>query len=303
MKIYTPIGSKDRLFEMFENVNKIKLNEDMNSILENNTVLEMSFDKLNSGNLNVKNKNTQTNDNETFVELDCTDERNNVIKFIFKLTAREGDQEGVFGIDSVTMTNFKYQDVSGGGNIEVDENGLKQFNAERSEDLFGIVSDYADFDTQEPEIDETYMEVIKKIDSYPFGGTPRTMQTSKAYADEKSTNPKLRVNAPELERVVDEALITTPYSINISDEKRKTILKAVDSLKKKMGSGYRNFNSKEINAEIQKMKNLRLADVDEEFIGANNQQKTGIDGLSDDKKKIVYIPEQLPDLIVPIHRR
>jgi len=200
MKIYTPIGSKERLWEMMQNVNKVKLNEDMNGMAEQNIVLKTAFDKLSQGKLTIKNTDTQTNNNETFVVLNCVDEHNYDLKFTFKLTANEGDQDGVFNVNSIVMTNFSYRN----GSIELDENGLKQFNAEHSQDLLNVVSQYADFESQEPEIDEEYFKAVQKIDSYPFGGTPRSMQTMKAYANEKPTNPSLRVKAPELDKYVDE---------------------------------------------------------------------------------------------------
>ena len=306
MKIYTPIGSKTRLFEMMQNVNKVKLNENAYDVGTQNNILETEFNKLIQGQLKVKQSNTQTNGDKTFVELDCNDENNNNVKFRFELSSSEGDQEGIFNVNAATMSNFTFIDASGGNNIEIIDDGLREFNAEHSDDILNVASDNADFETKEPEIDEAFLEAAKKIDSYPFGGTPRTMQTSRSYADQKPTNPKLRVKAPELEKIVDEELITTPYSINIPERKRKMILTAVDNLRKKGENGFRKFTTKEINAEVQKIKNLRLSDIDEEFIGATDSKSpvgstSNSDNSSDDKRLAIKSAIESLKKVYPYH--
>ena len=53
MKIHSTIGSKDRLFEVMQRVNKIKINEDYENVNNGINVLDMMFNKLKNGELNV----------------------------------------------------------------------------------------------------------------------------------------------------------------------------------------------------------------------------------------------------------
>lgn len=57
-------------------------------------------------------------------------------------------------------------------------------------------------------LEEAYMDAVKKIDSYPFGGTPRTMKNSEDYGDNQPTNSNLRVKSDELDKFVDEKIDT-----------------------------------------------------------------------------------------------
>ena len=205
MKIHSSIGSKERLFEMMGKVNKIQINEVFNP----NSVLDFAFEELTKGTLNIEHTNTQATGDESFVELICTDKEGNSITFSFKADMIQGDQSGVAEISNVRLINFTFDDTSGAETIEMGEEALKQFNAQHATEFLGIVSDYVDVEVGEPtEIDELYEEAIKKIDSYPFGGMPERMQTSKAYGDEKPTNAKVRVKSPELDKFefVDEGM-------------------------------------------------------------------------------------------------
>ena len=205
MKIHSSIGSKERLFEMMGKVNKIQINEVFNP----NSVLDFAFEELTKGTLNIEHTNTQATGDESFVELICTDKEGNSITFSFKADMIQGDQSGVAEISNVRLINFTFDDTTGAETIEMGEEALKQFNAQHATEFLGIVSDYVDVEVGEPtEIDELYEEAIKKIDSYPFGGMPERMQTSKAYGDEKPTNDKVRVKSPELDKFefVDEGM-------------------------------------------------------------------------------------------------
>jgi hypothetical protein len=192
MKIYNSIGSKDRLFEMMRNVNKMQLNEE---VFETNNIILHSFEELKNGNLRVQKTNTLTSGNDTFVEIVGVDGRGNTITFRFKVTATESDQDGVYDINTATLMDFNSKDYQADENTDE----VRRFNNEFSQEIVDVVSNYVDFEDETPEIDEEYLEAAKKIDSYPFGGTPRPMQTPKAYANEKPTNPKVRVKAPELD--------------------------------------------------------------------------------------------------------
>ena len=179
MKIYTPIGSKERLAEIFQKVNKVQLNESFGQNYNPNSVLEVAFEELKSDNLTLKHSNTQVNGSESFVELICVDKGNNNITFTFKVISNEGDQEGVYNIDNVVLYTFTFDAANDTESIEMNENTLKQFNAQHANELIDIVSEYVDVESEEP-ADSLYEDAIKKIDSYPFGGGNERMQTGKA---------------------------------------------------------------------------------------------------------------------------
>ena len=202
MKINKPTGSKDRLFEMMEKVNTVKLNEEYNP----NSVLDMTFQQLKNGTLNIEHSNTQANGDENYVELICVDKQGNNATFTFAATSTEGDQEGVFKVDNVQLKSFSFDAADGSDSIDLDENGLKQFNAQHASEFYDVIDGYLDVDSEDAEVeanDSLYEDAVKKIDSYPFGGGNERMQTGKAYADEKPTNPKLRVKAPELDNIIE----------------------------------------------------------------------------------------------------
>ena len=205
MKIITQVGSKDRFIEMFERVNKIQLNEEIVQNNNSNSVLENVFQELKNNQLNIQHVNNQTSNDESFVEIIGTDKGGNNVNLKFKVISSQDEQDNVFNIDSVQLDSFTFNTKNGGQTIEMDVNALKQFNIQHSQELVDIVSEYVDVESEQPEVDELYEEAIKKIDSYPFGARNREgMQTLSAYADEKPTNPEVRVNSPELEKYVSE---------------------------------------------------------------------------------------------------
>ena len=257
MKIYNQIGSKDRLFEMMKNVNKVKLNEDFNANASD--ILDIEFNGLKNQTLKVQQSNVQASDNKSYVELVCLDEQGNVIDFNFEVEASEGDQDGVYNINGAKLLGFKFTNKAGSNTVSIDENGLAQFNSLHGNELVDVVSNYADFESGTPEIDESFVEIAKKIDSYPFGGTPRTMQTSKAYADEKPTNPKLRVKSPELNKYVDEGNL--PVN-DLPDNKIQIIKTAINNLETK-GISKSMLTTGEVNSEIQRMLSSGEASLDE----------------------------------------
>ena len=201
----TTIGSKERLIEMMNRVNKTKINENIfGSWNKSGNIADVAFSELINGNIKVDKTNTQEGDNESFVEITGSDDAGNIIDFRFKVTGSEGEQDGVYNIDSASIMQidikgrgFSYE-LPGGTNTIVD------LNNNRAQEIFDVVSNYVNFESKEPEIDEEYVQAIKKIDSYPYGGEPRTMQTGASYADEKPVNSKIRVKSPELEKYVYE---------------------------------------------------------------------------------------------------
>jgi hypothetical protein len=218
MKIFTPIGSKERLSEMMERVNKIKLNEDFmnNPEAQNITdsgLLENAFNLLKTNQLKIKQSNTQTTGADTFLELIGSTAQGVDMVFRFKIVASEGDQDGVISVNEAELSSLMSSDI----NIPEGAIALQQFNAQHKAEIIDVVSEYADFSTNEPELDEEYQKSVEKIDSYPFTSKPRTMVTSQQYGDEKPTNPALRVKAPELNKFVDESnvILDNPFKANL----------------------------------------------------------------------------------------
>lgn len=203
MKVNTTIGSKDRFVEMFQRVNKLKLNEEIIQNNNSNVVLENAFNELKNNSINIQHTNNQENDNKSYVELVGVDKGGNNVTFRFSAMSRQGDQDGVFGIDNARLESFVYNTKNGGQTIEMDESALKQFNAQHSAELVDIVSNYIDVET-ETVGDELYEDAVKLIDKIPYKIGSENMVKHSQYADEKPTNPALRVNSDELKKFVSE---------------------------------------------------------------------------------------------------
>ena len=206
MKIYKPVGSKERFSEIFQGVTKVKLNEDFmgnSASLNPENVLNMAFEQLKSGELKTERSNSQGSGEQSYVELVCKDKQGNDITFTFKVQSSAGDQDGVYNINGVMMTNFTF-DSPNEEVVELDENGLKKFNAQHGKELFDAIDKYITVEDEEP-IDSLYEDAIRKIDLAPFGKDSfDKMQTGKAYVDKKPINPLIRVKAPELDKFVKE---------------------------------------------------------------------------------------------------
>ena len=267
MKIYTPIGSKERLVEMFQRVNRVKLSEGLGQSYNPQNVLEMAFEGLKNGNLDVLHSNSQANGDQSFIELVCKDKQGNNITFVFKTNSTAGDQEGVYSVNNVSMTSFSFDDPTGEDTVEMDEPALRQFNAQHTNDLFDAIQEYIDVEDEEP-VDSLYEDAITMIDaSFPFGGNPEKMQTSQAYGDEKPTNDAVRVKSPELQKFapekVEEEVIgepKPPFPVStkspvddLPPAKKQIILKAFDNLTYKRGRREYAPSAAEINGEIQRM--------------------------------------------------
>ena len=199
MKVFKPIGSKERFAEIFQGVTKVNLNEGFGQSFNPQAVLDLSFTQLKNGQLNIVRSNSQAKGDQSYVELVCKDKQGNDIVFIFKVNAKGGDQDGVFNVNDVVMTSFAFDSTTNDESVEMDEKGLQQFNAKYGNELFDVIDKYIDVEEEQP-VDSLYEDAIKKIDSYPFGGNPERMQTNAAYGDEKPINPIIRVKAPELNK-------------------------------------------------------------------------------------------------------
>jgi len=216
MRINKPVGSKERLVEIFQKVNKVKLNENLLEMggvgLNPENVLNMAFNQLKNKRLNVEHSNTQANGAESFVELMCVDNQGNNITFTFKTTSSEGDQDGVFNVGSVILSTFSFDSADGEESVELAEDGLKRFNQQHANEMFDVIQDYLDVEPQGAESQETSNELAEAIklidaikkDSSPYGGGFDKMQTGKNYGDKKPTNDAVRVKSPELDKFVQE---------------------------------------------------------------------------------------------------
>ena len=165
--IYTKYNTPQKLFERFERVNKVKLNE---SVFDTDTLdskLTEYYNLLKQNQLNVDSINTSVSGDESFVELVCTDDAGNQITFNFKSRFDEGDQDGVFNLVEGEMITFAFSSNDGTTNIEIDENGLNTFNERFRNELVDIISDFVDVENNQPE-EALYNEAVKKIDQRTF---------------------------------------------------------------------------------------------------------------------------------------
>lgn len=204
MKVFKQVGSKERFLEVFQNVNKVRLNEAFGQTLNPQTVLAEAFDELKNGALKVKHSSTQANDNESYVELLCVDNEGNNITFTFKALVEEGDQEGVFDVKEVGLETFAFDSASDEESVELSGDALKQFNAQHQSEMLDMVDEYMDVEEDEP-IDTLYEDAVKLIDKVPYKAGSEKMVKHQQYADEKPTNPEVRVtDAEELKKFVKE---------------------------------------------------------------------------------------------------
>ena len=194
MKILNPIGSKERFLEMFQGVNKINLNEGFEG---SESPLELGLDALANGSLNIEQVNNQVSGDESIVEITGTNGGLNVT-FKFKVHSSPTDQEGVNSVDSADLIFAKVNDE-----VIDDESSLAAINASRGEQLVDAVSEYVEFESDSVS-DEMYEEAAKFIDRVPYKKGSEEIQTQAAYADEKPTNPEVRVKSPELQKFVSE---------------------------------------------------------------------------------------------------
>lgn len=206
MKVHKPIGSKERFLEMFQGVTKVRLNEVNTGTMQTGAqLIEKAFSELKNKEANVKQTNSQTSGDANFIEIVTNDREGNEITFTFKVNSQETDQEGVFDIGGASLSQFKIQSDS--LNVDMPENmeAVQEFNATHGAEIMDAISEYANFETETASVsDEVYEDAVKLIDKVPYKKGTETIQTNKAYADQKPTNPKLRVDSPQLDKFVSE---------------------------------------------------------------------------------------------------
>lgn len=159
MKIYNSVGSKERLVEMFQKVNKINLNEDM---LRGN-VIENEFNALKNNELNIKQTNNQAKGNQNIIEIVATDREGGEITFRFRVTGNQNDQDGVVVIDNAELMGFNYKSRAYQMEIPEGMNSLVDFNRKFGSEIADVVGDFADFSTSQAS-DELYEDAINLID-------------------------------------------------------------------------------------------------------------------------------------------
>jgi len=158
--------------------------------------LDAALDALINDNLNIEQVNNQVSGDESIVEISGTGGELN-ITFKFKVHSSPTDQDGVNSVDGADLIYAKINDN------EVDENALASTNANRQEDLVDAISEYVEFESTGAD-DEMFEDAVKFIDNVPYNKGSEEIQTQKAYADQKPTNPALRVKSPELDKFVTE---------------------------------------------------------------------------------------------------
>jgi hypothetical protein len=217
MRIYKPVGSTDRLLEVFQKVNKVKLNEDLGfGTPDAKTILTRGFMALKNGQLTINDGGSNTTtvqmtDDNSVVSINGVDKDKNQYTFVFKLEFNDGDQQGVYNVQGVQLQKFSYANANGSQTFELDENALQNFNSNYTNELFDIIDKYIDVKGQEGPNAEELQEAINIIDTMPFGKNSfDKMQTGHNYADNKPTNPSVRVKSPELDKFVKEEVAPVP---------------------------------------------------------------------------------------------
>lgn len=199
MEVFKKRGSKERLLEMMQGVNKVKIN--INESILDDGILEKGLEHLKRNTLKSIKTVMQNIDDASYVGINGYDSENNMYNFNFKIIGSESEQDNVYNVQDVILENFYYQNNQGKKIADYDEEDLSDFNKRHGSELYDIIDNYMGYETNPKEVDEN---VDKKEDSQPFGGSKQEYQDGMGYGDEKPVNAKLRVKAPELEKFVKE---------------------------------------------------------------------------------------------------
>lgn len=210
MKIITPIGSKARFLEMFQEVNKMKLDENVvHTAMVEGSLPDAAINELIAGKLNIGQVNNQVNGDESTVEISATDDGGASIVFTFRVNSNPTDQDGVYSVDDTTLINFKIKNPQFNLEMPEGDNTIAEVNQKYKQQMIDVVSEHVDFqsndDIGDAEVnDSMYEDAVKFIDNVPYNKGTEQIQTNAAYADRKPTNPDVRVKAPELDSFVSE---------------------------------------------------------------------------------------------------
>lgn len=207
MRIYNKIGSKERIIEMFNNVNKIKLNENMREI---NPII-LAFEKLKNNLLKIEKTQTRVDDVKTYIIINASDNENNKYMFVFEIDVNETAQDDVFDVNRTTLTDFSYN-----GNKYSDDE-INDFNKTHNSKIFDVIDKYVDIDSDDSYSDdimgdEMLEEFGKSIDSididendYP-SKLGKEFKTSSNYPKQKKERPK-KVKISEEDDMDDDTLL------------------------------------------------------------------------------------------------
>lgn len=225
MKVYSKVGSKERFVEMMQNVNKMKLNEAFMQDVETSVVGQV-IDFLLSGQMDIRNTKTLVEGENTFIEISAV-YGGNIVEFRFKVEGDEGEQDDVFHIKNATLIGVELNH----GQEKYNENSeeVMDINDSRGSEFIDFLSDFVDFG-DDTDSEDVFEEAMKLIDKIPYKKGSETLQTQKAYADQKPVNPKLRVDNPELQKFVKEE---TNDGIKLLEKKAITL--AFEGLVQQMG--------------------------------------------------------------------
>lgn len=206
MKVYNQIGSNKRFLEMFQGINKIKLNENIiDSAKNSKNLVEAAFEELLYDKININQTNNQIEGEETILEIIGNDDANNIVAFKFRVTSNPTDQDDVTRVDNATLIKFNMKSSSFNVEIPEADNAVRELNGKYGKEMIEIAIEYGDFQSTEDSVtDEIFEEAIKLIDKVPYLKGTEQMQTNKAYADQKPTNPDVRVKSNELQQYVSE---------------------------------------------------------------------------------------------------
>ena len=206
MKVFKQAGSKDRLMEMFQNINKVNLNENiLDAATRSGNLVKDAFNELKNNQMKIENTETLVEGDDSFIEVTATQE-GNTYTFKFKVVGNEGDQDNVYSVTDAKIIKFNAELTNPTrASIEAEEgvNTVDKLNNEQKSDIIEFVSQFVDFEDQNIP-DELYEDAVKLIDKVPYKVGSEQMVKHQEYADEKPTNSKVRVDAEELKKFVKE---------------------------------------------------------------------------------------------------
>lgn len=162
MKIFNESGSKERFNEMFEKVAKSTINESLDS----STILELAFKDLKEKKLNVVNQKTYSTANDSYIEIIATDKDSNSITFTFKVIAEEDEQDNVFHIIDAQMTSFSFDSQDEMDSLTMEGDELSDFSNAHKNEIINSISEFVDFEQEEPAMTEEEQNAIDTIDAY-----------------------------------------------------------------------------------------------------------------------------------------
>lgn len=150
--------SKNRLFEVFQKVNNIKLNENSDSGLESYNILDKMYYKLINSELSITNTKTYVDSDENYVTLICRNPDNSIgCEFNFNIPLNDTTDGDIFNIGEIKLVAFKYE--SNDINFELEGELLDEFNKKNSDSFYEVVKDYIDVEDDTPEVDSLYENV------------------------------------------------------------------------------------------------------------------------------------------------